>query len=546
MVVQPAALPTTAVPPAVPLPAGPTPLRDLTPGAASATALDAALAEVRAASYDVPCVIGGRDIRTGRTVPITPPHDHQRTLGQVHFASPEHVHHAIDAASAAAQTWGRLPSRERCAVFLRAADMLEHGPWRDVLAAATMLELSKTAAEGDGDAGCETVDFLRTNVVNLARMHAEQPMDGPDAANHVDYRPLEGFVLAVSPFNFTSMNNLAFGPALLGNTVVWKPAESAALVAHLSLQLLVEAGLPDGVINIVHGQGAQLGPVALTHPALAAVAFTGSTPTFQSIWQTVGANVARYRSYPRLIGETGGKGFVLVHPSADIEATSLACVRAAYGYQGQKCSAASRLYAPRSLWPRLRDRIIDHTRALVMGDPTIPGTDLGAVITHRQYRKHQSALQRARTEAKTLLGGGTADSPGWFVEPTLLEVTDPHSVFMTNELFAPILTAYVYDDSNWNEVLRLVDTSTVYGLTGAVFAQDQEAHNQADTQLRYTAGNYYVNDKPSGAVVGQQPFGGSRASGTNDKGGTIWNLSRYTSARTIKRRQKPRTPSDAT
>jgi 1-pyrroline-5-carboxylate dehydrogenase len=338
----------------------------------------------------------------------------------------------------------------------------------------------------------------------------------------------------VSPFNFTCMNNLAFGPAVLGNTVVWKAAESASLVAYLSLELLREAGLPDGVINLVHGDGPELGAVALSDPRLAAVHFTGSTATFQHIWRTIGENIARYRNYPRVVGETGGKDFILAHPSADVEALAVACIRGAYEFQGQKCSAASRLYVPRSLWPALKDRLIALTESVVVGDPTHPETFVGAVINARQHAKHAEALARARAEKRVVVGGNTDDSVGWFVDPTILEVDDPHSPFITQELFAPVLTTFVYDDAKWEQVLELVDSATSYGLTGAVFSQDRAALRQADDKLRYAAGNYYVNDKPTGSVVGQQPFGGARASGTNDKAGTVWNLIRFASPRATK------------
>jgi 1-pyrroline-5-carboxylate dehydrogenase len=502
-------------------------------------ALDAALAEVRGTGHDVRLVIGSQERGTDRTVPLVTPHEHAVTLGRVHHGGAGYVDDAITAAADAARDWSRRSPQERAAPFLRAADLLASGPWRERLVAATMLELSKTVAEAEGDAAAETVDFLRANVANAAEMAAVQPFSPPGVTNHVEYRPLEGFVLAVTPFNFTSMNNLAFGPALLGNTVVWKPAESASLVAYLSLQLLREAGLPDGVVNLVHGDGAEIGAVALTHHDLAAVHFTGSTPTFHHIWRTVGENIERYRNYPRVVGETGGKDFVVAHPSADVEALAVACVRGAYGYQGQKCAAASRLYVPRSMWPALRDRLVDLTRDVVVGDPTRPGVHLGAVISARQHAKHAAALARARNEGLVVVGGQTDDSVGWFVDPTLLEVTDPFSPFMTEELFAPVLTAYVYDDAAWDDTLRLVDRTSEYGLTGAVFAGDEEALAQADDALRYTAGNYYVNDKPTGAAVGQQPFGGARASGTNDKAGTVWNLIRFASPRSVKRNHTP-------
>jgi 1-pyrroline-5-carboxylate dehydrogenase len=413
--------------------------------------------------------------------------------------------------------------------------MLQYGPWRERLNAATMLELSKTTYQADIDAACETVDFIRANVKNMLDMYDVQPGSLPGMWNQVEYRPLEGFVFAVTPFNFTCMNNLAFGPAILGNTVVWKPAESASLVAHLSMQLLREAGLPDGVINVVYGTGSEIGKVALTDPSLAAVHFTGSTGTFQHIWRTVGENVARYKNYPRLVGETGGKDFILAHPSADLDALAVACVRGAYEFQGQKCSAASRLYAPRSMWPALRERLADLTKSVVVGDPTEPETFVGAVINERQHAKHAAALARARAEGAVVAGGTTDASKGWFVDPTVLEVSDPHSPFITEELFAPVLTAYVYDDRDWEGTLRLVDESTPYGLTGAVFAADEHAVAEANDALRYAAGNFYVNDKPTGSVVGQQPFGGARASGTNDKAGTVWNLIRFASPRAVKR-----------
>jgi 1-pyrroline-5-carboxylate dehydrogenase len=516
-------------------PIGPTAPLTFAPGSPERASVAAALKEVRQADYDVPNVIGGEEVRTGRTVPIVTPHEHARRLGQVHYAGAQETARAIETALATAAWWRRLPWEERAAPFLRAADMLAHGPWRDRLNAATMLELSKTTYQADIDAACETVDFLRANVKNMLDMYEVQPGSQPGVWNQVDYRPLEGFVFAISPFNFTCMNNLAFGPAVLGNTVVWKPAESASLVMHLSLQLLREAGLPDGVVNVVYGDGPEIGAVALAHRDLAAVHFTGSTATFQHIWQTIGANITSYKNYPRVVGETGGKDFIVAHPTADVEALAVACVRGAYEYQGQKCSAASRLYAPRSLWPELRDRLVALTESVVVGDPTEPQTYLGAVINARQFAKHADALARARSENLVVVGGNTDDSVGWFVDPTVLEVPDPASPFLTQELFAPVLTAYVYDDNAWDETLRLVDESTAYGLTGAIFAAEPAVIEQAEDALRYTAGNMYINDKPTASVVGQQPFGGARASGTNDKAGTVWNMIRFASPRSVKR-----------
>jgi 1-pyrroline-5-carboxylate dehydrogenase len=516
-------------------PIGPTAPLAYAAGSPERATIAAALTEARTADYDIPNLIDGAEVRTGRPVPVLIPHEHKRHLGQVHWAGAAETQQAIDAALAASRWWARLPWEERVAPFLQAADMLQYGPWRDRLNAATMLELSKTTYQADIDAACETVDFIRANVKNMLDMYDVQPGSRPGEWNSAEYRPLEGFVFAVTPFNFTCMNNLAFGPAVLGNAVVWKPAESASLVAHLSMQLLREAGLPDGVINVVYGVGPEIGSVALGHRDLAGVHFTGSTTTFQHIWRTVGENVASYRNYPRLVGETGGKDFILAHPSADLDALAVACVRGAYEYQGQKCSAASRLYAPRSIWPALKERLIALTESVVVGDPTEPQTFVGAVINARQFAKHADALARARAEGLVVVGGNTDDSIGWFVDPTVLEVDDPTSPFITQELFAPVLTTYVYDDADWDATLRLVDESTPYGLTGAVFASDEAAVRQADDALRYTAGNFYVNDKPTGSVVGQQPFGGARASGTNDKAGTVWNLIRFTSPRSTKR-----------
>lgn len=515
-------------------PIGPTTPFAFASGSPERQRIAVALEEIRSANFDVANIIDGQEVRTGRTAPIVTPHDHARQLGHVHHAGATEAASAIEAATRASAWWSRTPWEERAAPFLRAADMLQYGPWRERLNAATMLELSKTTYQADIDAGCETFDFIRANVENMVRMYDVQPGSSPGMWNRVEYRPLEGFVFAVTPFNFTCMNNLAFGPALLGNTVVWKPAESASLVAHLALQLLREAGLPDGVVNIVYGDGAEIGDVALAHRDLAAVHFTGSTATFQHIWKTIGGNIANYRNYPRLVGETGGKDFILAHPSADLEPLAVACIRGAYEYQGQKCSAASRLYAPRSLWPKLRERLIELTESIVVGDPTEAETYVGAVINARQHAKHAAALARARSENLVVVGGNTDDSVGWFVDPTILEVSDPRSSFITEELFAPVLSTFVYEDADWDKTLGVVDSSTAYGLTGAVFAQDRTAVEQANDVLRYAAGNFYVNDKPTGSVVGQQPFGGARASGTNDKAGTMWNMIRFASPRAIK------------
>ncbi len=523
------------------LPAGTGPSFELTPGksytagSADRAALEAALGEVQATDWDVPVLVGGREIRTGQVFPLEIPHDHGADMGVTYQAGTAEVEAAIAVAASTSREWGRTSAAERVAPFARAADMLQQGPWRERLVAATMIELSKTVGQADGDVA-EAVDFLRANSVNLELLESVQPSSLPGVANHVDYRPLEGFVLAVSPFNFTSMNNLAFAPALLGNSVLWKPAESSTLVAHLSLQLLREAGLPDGVISLLPGDGAVIGGAALAHSDLAAVHFTGSTATLRHIWRTVGSNVQAYRDYPRIVGEAGGKDFILAHPSADVDALAVACVRGAFDYQGQKCAAASRFYVPRSLWPALRERLVEMTADLVVGDPTRPGVHLGAVINQRQYAKHAAALARAQEQGVIIAGGTCDDSVGWFVQPTVLEVSDPRSEFMIDELFAPVMAVYVFDDRAWDDVAELVDGSTEYGLTGAVFAEDEAAIAQADQALRYAAGNYYINDRPTGAAVGHQPFGGARGSGTNDKAGTVWNLIRFTSPRSVKHR----------
>ena len=497
--------------------------------------IEQALTTARATAVDIPHVIGGREVRTGRTAPVVAPHDHHRPLGVVHWGTAAEAEAAINTALTAARDWHRQDWSQRVQPFRRAAELLAAGEWRDRLVAAAMLELSKTHGQADGDAAAETIDLLLAGIANLETAYAVQPDSVDGVTNTLDYRPLEGFVFAVSPFNYASMSHLAFGPALLGNTVVWKPAESASWSAYLTLELLRVAGLPDGVINLVHGNGAEIGGTVLTHPELAAVHFTGSTATFQQIFTTVGTNIAGYRSYPRVVGETGGKGFVVVHPSADVDALTDAVVHGAFDYQGQKCSAASRLFVPRSLWPTVRDQLLDRTAQLRMGDPTEPGIQIGAVINARQFAKHEAALAQARAEGLVLTGGHTDAQVGWFVEPTVLQVDDPQSPFLTEELFAPVTAALVYDDSDWAKTLHLVDNSTGYGLTGAVFATDEHAITEADDILRYTAGNYVINSHPTGAVVGQQPFGGARASGTNDKVGTVWNTIRFLSPRSVKR-----------
>lgn len=520
---------------AEPNPLIPTSARSYEPGSAERAAISRALSEILNADYEVPNIIDGKEIRTFEPRKLQVPHNHSINIGTYYSGSQQILGQAISNAVDTSKTWGNLSISERVQPFLRAAQMLENTSWRDRLVAATMLELSKTHSQADGDAACETIDLIKANFKNLIEITKSQPNSTSNVKNELEYRPLEGFVFAVSPFNFTSMSHLAFGPALLGNTVVWKPAENATLVSYLSLQLLMEAGLPDGVINLILGRGSELGPLALSHKNLAAVSFTGSTNTFNGIYKTIGENIENYSNYPRIVGETGGKGFVLVHPSADVDQVVNGAVKGAFEYQGQKCSAAARMYVPGSLWPQIKEKLIDQTKNLVLGDPTSPETFLGAVISQKQFSYHCEVIQQAKEKADVLVGGACDSSLGWFVSPTIIQTTDAKSRFMTEEFFGPILSVFVYEDSQWNAVMELTDNSTPYGLAGSIFALDENAIADALSHLKYTAGNITINDKPTGATVGQQPFGGARASGTNDKVGTIWHLSRFLSPRTIKR-----------
>jgi 1-pyrroline-5-carboxylate dehydrogenase len=494
------------------------------------------LEEMQTERLDVPCVIGGQDVRTGDTVPAVMPHRKEHVLADVHQAGAPEVERAIKASAEAWQDWSRMPWEERAAVFLRAAELLA-GPWRATLNAATMLNQSKTAHQAEIDAACELIDFWRFNVDFMTRIYAEQPVSSPGVWNRMEYRPLEGFVFAVSPFNFTSIGgNLSSSPALMGNTVIWKPASTAALSAYYIMRLLQEAGLPDGVINLVYGRGSTIGDPVLASPDLAGIHFTGSTSVFQSMWKTVGANIERYRNYPRIVGETGGKDFIVAHSSADLDAVLTAIVRGSFEYQGQKCSAASRVYAPSNLWPELRERLAQEIGDLKVGDPADFGNFMGAVIDAGSFQTQQEAIAEAQADAESsvLVGGGTNDAEGYFVEPTVIETRDPNFRLLRDELFGPVVTAYVYPEGDYEQTLDLVDRTAPYGLTGAVFARDRAAIEVAGERLQYAAGNFYVNDKPTGAVVGQQPFGGARASGTNDKAGSMWNLIRWVSPRTIK------------
>jgi len=524
--------------PAISLPPKPRnePVKDYAPGSTERAELQKRLRELENERIEIPLVIGGKDVKTGTTFEAVEPHNKKHVLADVHSGGPAEVEQAIAAAREARRDWARMPWEDRAAIFLRAAELLA-GPWRATLNAATMLNQSKTAHQAEIDAACELTDFFRFNVEFMTRIYREQPESAPGIWNRLEYRPLEGFVFAVTPFNFTAIaGNLPSSPALMGNTVVWKPASTAAFSAYYVMRLLQEAGLPDGVINLVYGSGSVIGDAALASPELAGIHFTGSTPVFNSMWKTVGDNVGNYRNYPRIVGETGGKDFIVAHPTADVDAVATAIVRGSFEYQGQKCSAASRVYAPSNLWPQLRERLADEVKELKLGDVADFSNFMGAVIDQNSFKTQREAIEEAKSASRTkvLVGGGVDDTEGYFVEPTVIETEDPEFRTMREELFGPVVTTYVYPENAYEDTLDLVDRSAPYGLTGAVFARDREAIEEAHEKLQYAAGNFYVNDKPTGAVVGQQPFGGSRASGTNDKAGSMWNLIRWVSPRTIK------------
>jgi 1-pyrroline-5-carboxylate dehydrogenase len=511
------------------------PVKSYAPGTPERAELQARLRTMAGERISIPMVIGGKDVHTDETFEAVMPHKKEHVLADVAKGGPEHVQAAIDAAKAAHAEWSQTPWHERVAVFLRAAELLA-GPWRQTINAATMLNQSKTAHQAEIDAVCEMVDFWRFNADFLTRIYAEQPYSPTGIWNRMEYRPLEGFVFAVSPFNFTCIGgNLSTTPALMGCTVVWKPASTAALSAYYLMRLFQAAGLPDGVVNLVYGSGATIGDAALASPDLAGIHFTGSTGVFNGMWETVGRNIGSYRNYPRIVGETGGKDFILAHPSADPDAVATAIVRGSFEYQGQKCSAASRLYIPSNLWPEVKERLVEDVSTIRMGDPADFENFMGAVIDASAFHTHAEAIAEARAAGHEIVTGGEADdSEGYFVQPTVIETKDPGFRLMRDELFGPIVTAYVYDEQRWDDTLRLVDETAQYALTGSIFAGERYAIDQAHEALRYSAGNFYVNDKPTGAVVGQQPFGGARASGTNDKAGSMWNLIRWATPRTVK------------
>ena len=511
------------------------PVRSYAPGSPERAELRQRLQELQANRIEIPCLIGGKEIRTGNTFEVVMPHRKSHVLAEVHAGGAAEVEQAIAASAEAWHDWSRTSWEERAAVFLRAAELLA-GPWRATVNAATMLGQSKTAHQAEIDAACELTDFWRFNTHYMTRIYREQPQSSAGVWNRMEYRPLEGFVFAVTPFNFTAIGgNLSASPAVMGNTVLWKPASTAAYSAHFVMGVFREAGLPDGVINLVYGHGAEIGDPALASPELAGVHFTGSTAVFNAMWRTIGQGIDRYRSYPRIVGETGGKDFIVAHPSADADAVLTAVVRGSFEYQGQKCSAASRIYVPESMWRSMRDDLAARVSELKVGDVADFENFMGAVIDANAFQTHREAIDEARSNGRQVVAGGTYDDgEGFFVQPTVIETSDPGDRLLREELFGPIVTAYVYPDSKWDETLELVDSTSPYGLTGAVFARDRAAIDEAAEKLQYAAGNFYVNDKPTGAVVGQQPFGGGRASGTNDKAGSLWNLIRWVSPRTMK------------
>ncbi|MFW5474619.1 L-glutamate gamma-semialdehyde dehydrogenase [Knoellia sp. CPCC 206450] len=514
------------------------PVRDYAPGSPERAALEVALAEVGSTKWELPHTINGeRVVGDGTEIDVRQPHDHASVLGTIRDATKDDALAAVDAANAAAPEWRDMAFDDRAAILLKAADLLA-GPWRAKVNAATMLGQSKTAYQAEIDSACELIDFWRYNVHFARHILEEQPpANAPGIWNRTDYRSLEGFVYAVTPFNFTAIaGNLPTAPALMGNTVVWKPSHTQQLAAQFVLEILEEAGMPPGVINLVSGHGTEVSDVVLKHPEFAGLHFTGSTRVFQSLWQEIGSNLTTYRHYPRIVGETGGKDFVLAHASADPDVVRTALIRGAFEYQGQKCSAASRAFIPRSLWKVIEKDLVALTNGLTMGNVTDLSNFMGAVIDDRAFAKHKAAIDRARsTSGIEIIAGGTYDdSEGWFVRPTIMVGEDPLDEMFTTEYFGPLLSVHVYPDDQFDQIMDVIDSASAYALTGSILAQDRRAVAAASRRLRFAAGNFYVNDKPTGAVVGQQPFGGGRASGTNDKAGSAQNLLRWTSPRSIK------------
>jgi 1-pyrroline-5-carboxylate dehydrogenase len=512
------------------------PVRSYGPGSAEKKSLKKRLDEMASEQIEIPLIINGKEVRTGKTGTAVCPHDHGHVLATWHQAGAAEVAIAAESARKAWHEWSELPWEERATVLLRAADLLA-GPWRDTLNGATMLNQSKTVFQAEIDSAAELIDFWRLNPYYMCRIYQDQPMSPAATWNRTEYRALEGFVFAVTPFNFTSIGgNLPTAPALMGNTVLWKPASTAVYSGYYIMKILQAAGLPDGVINFLPGKASQVGDPVMAHPDFAGIHFTGSTPVFHSMWKTIGDNIANYRTYPRIVGETGGKNFIFAHPSADVTAYVTALIRGAFEYQGQKCSAASRAYIPRSLWPQIREQLVDQLKQVEVGSPLDFRNFMAAVIDEASFNNVMGYIDFAKnsTEAEIVSGGKGDKSKGYFVEPTVVLTTNPRFKLMQEEIFAPVLTVYVYDDKEIDQTLDLVDTTSPYALTGAIFAQDRKVIEALARRLRHSAGNFYINDKPTGAVVGQQPFGGARASGTNDKAGSMINLLRWTSQRAIK------------
>jgi len=512
------------------------PVKEYRPGSPERNAVIQAIADFRAQETDIPMYIGGQEVRTNRTIRVAPPHDHKHTLGYFYEGDAEHVHQAIEAALTAKEAWANLSWEQRSSIFLKAAELIA-GPYRARINAATMLGQSKNAYQAEIDSACELIDFLRFNVHYAEGIYRQQPNSSAGVWNRLEYRPLEGFVFALTPFNFTAIaGNLPTSAALMGNTVVWKPAYTQVLSAKVIMEVLEEAGLPAGVINLIYVDGPVAGEIIFSHPDFAGIHFTGSTAVFQQIWKTIGENISKYKSYPRIVGETGGKDFVLVHESAHVDEVATGLVRGAFEYQGQKCSAASRAYIPSSLWPAIEAKIKSFLGEMKMGGTEDFGNFINAVIDERSFGKITAYIEEAKQNAQVaIVAGGTYDdSVGYFIEPTVLRVDDPNYRTMCEEIFGPVLSIYVYEPADFDEIVKLVDRTSPYALTGSIFAKDKYVVERVAQALQNAAGNFYINDKPTGAVVGQQPFGGARASGTNDKAGSALNLFRWVSARTIK------------
>jgi 1-pyrroline-5-carboxylate dehydrogenase len=519
------------------------PVKSYAPGSLEKRLLKKALADLKSVEHDIPAFVDGKEIRSGNRVRMSAPHEHAHTLGYFHRSDKNHIHQAIDSALKSKNSWESMNWENRAAIFLKAADLLA-GKYRSTMNASTMLGQSKNAYQAEIDSACELIDFLRFNVHYLSEIYRQQPISSPGIHNRIEYRSLEGFVLAITPFNFTAIGgNLPTSAALCGNVVVWKPADTQIFSAYIFMKILLEAGLPDGVINLVYADGPELGEICFSHHEFAGIHFTGSTAIFNSIWKTIGENIGKYRSYPRIVGETGGKDFVLVHKDADVDVVVTALARGAFEFQGQKCSAASRAYLPSNLAPVIKEKLVQVLQSMKMGPVEDFTNFINAVIDERSFDKIKGYIERAASDpkAKILAGGKTDKTKGYFIQPTVIETTDPEYVTLKEEIFGPVLTIFVYDESTFEKAINLVDSTSGYALTGSIISTNRSAIEMATEKLRHAAGNFYINDKPTGAVVGQQPFGGARGSGTNDKAGSMLNLYRWLSARTIKETFDPPT-----